>query len=120
MERRERRGQRDLTGGQHQGDRDLGQRRGGDYLGRTATAVMLGGPAPVLFALASQVTLIGVRVGEVAGGREVDDGLGDFTKTGSHPDGQPHDEEEPHERSNIPTRVGWRKAVNPYPRGLPR
>jgi hypothetical protein len=62
---------------------------------------MLGGPAPVLVALAPQIAAVGVGVGKVAGGREVDDGLGDFTEAGSHPDGQPHDEEEPHRPGTI-------------------
>jgi hypothetical protein len=80
---------------------------------------MLGGPTPVLVTLVPEVTVIGLGVGEVTGRREVDHGLGDFTEAGSHPDGQAHDEEEPHRPSillgsgrdrNRPVLVAWRRS----------
>ena len=61
------------------------------------------------------VAAVGVRVGQVAGGREEDHGLGDFAEARGPPDGQPHDQEEPHEPGKMPTRLGWRKATGITP-----
>jgi hypothetical protein len=57
----------------------------------------------VLVPLVTQVALVGVGVGEVAGRGEVDQGLGDLAETRGQTKGQPHDQQEPQRSPNILT-----------------
>jgi len=74
---------------------------------------VLGGAAAVLASLVVEVAVIGIRVGEVARGREVDRGLDDLAESGRQSEREEHDQQEPHRLHFIPTRRGDRKAARP-------